>query len=213
MRRFILIAALAILAGTGTAFAGSTSYTAGKQYRKLSQPQPTNLPDGKIQVTEIFWYHCPHCFHFDPTLRKWVAHQPKDVVFRRVPATFGHLWALDGKVFYTEKALGVMNKMHTVIFNAIHKQNLPMRTEDAYAKLFARHGIPAQKFRSAFSSFGVKSRVERAGQYVRALGVTSVPTLVIDGRYITNAEMAGSYSNVLDVAEFLINKQRKQKGN
>lgn len=210
MRRLILIAALALLAGT--AFASGNDYTAGKQYRKVSQPQSTNLPAGKIQVTEIFWYHCPHCFHFDPTLRKWVARQPKDVVFRRVPATFGHLWTLDGKVFYAEKALGVMDKMHTVIFNAIHKQNLPMRTEDAYAKLFAQHGISAQKFRSAFSSFGVKSRVERAGQYVRALGVTSVPTLVIDGRYITNVEMAGSYSKMLDVVDFLINKERKREG-
>ncbi len=211
MHRLVFIFALVFLSvgATAAAQAADAPYTAGEQYQKMAEPQPTNQPD-KIQVTEIFWYHCPHCFHLDPKLNKWVKKQPSYVHFRRVPAAFGKLWTLDAKVYYAEKALGVLDEMHTVIFNAIHKQHQVLKSEDDYAKLFSEHGIAAKKFRAAFESFGVKSRVKRADEYVQALGVTSVPTLVVNGHYITNAEMAGSNAQMLKVAEFLVHKAKKR---
>jgi thiol:disulfide interchange protein DsbA len=209
MRPFIVSAATALLLIFGhTALAAAPAFKAGDQYKLVSPPQPTNEP-GKVRVTEIFWYHCPHCFHFDPMLRKWVAKQPKYVDFRRVPAAFGKLWTLDAKVYYAMKSLDVLDRMHSVVFNAIHKKHRRLESEDAYAKFFAEHGVDADKFRAAFESFGVQTRVKRAGEYVQSLHVVSVPTIIIDGKYMTNAEQAGSYKKLLKVMSYLVAKEHK----
>lgn len=210
MNRFLpFLFACLLAACASSAVAAQPQFKAGDQYQKIDPPVATNQASG-IRVTEIFWYHCPHCFHFDPELSHWVSKQDNDVSFRRVPATFGKLWTLDGKIYYTEKALGVLDKMHTKVFNAIHEKHLHLTSETDYVQFFKKQGIAAGKFKSAFDSFGVHSRVERAGEYVRNLGVTSVPTLVVNGRYLITPRGAGSLDKMLRVADYLIARERKR---
>lgn len=207
LRLFLVLALCAPLLAPQLARA---SFDEGIDYKKIDPPQPTSAPTGKIEVDEMFWYGCPHCFHFEPKLLEWLKHKPKDVVFVRIPAVFPgpEHWAFGAKIFYTEKALGVLSKTHEAVFNAIHIDHQPMSTEAEVQKFFARHGVPAKEFNDAFHSFGVYTEVRRAADLSRRYQITGVPTLVVDGKYRVDADLAGGQERMLKIVDFLIKKER-----
>jgi thiol:disulfide interchange protein DsbA len=160
-------------------------------------------------VVEVFGYLCIHCYSFDPMLGRWEKTKPAGVDFKRVPAVFSADWSLLAQAFYTAETLGVGAKMHEPLFEAIHIDRLNLRDEQVLASLFSEHGgITNADFAEAFSAFSVKSRVSQASAKSRAYGVTGVPTMVVNGKYRVDGQMAGSNEDMLKVVDFLVAKEQ-----
>jgi len=192
--------------------ADTPAFTEGKEYKQVLQPQDPIDP-AKVEVTEVFWYGCPHCYHFDPVIEGWRAKEPADVVFDRVPASLGRPEGeAHARAFYIAEALGIGDKIHKPLFEAIHADHKPMNTLDSLRELFGSvAGVKPADFDNASSSFMVDARLRRADTLLRAYGVTSVPTMIVDGKYMTGAGMAGSNEKVLQVLDFIVEKVRKER--
>lgn len=178
---------------------------AGKDYTIYAPPQPTEAAPGKIEVTEFFWYGCPHCNEFEPSLQAWTKALPKDVTFRRVPAIFRPQWVPGAKAYYSFEALGLTDKLHAELFNAIHVQRMNPADDQAIINWVGSKGGDAAKFADIYKSFTVQSQVQRAAQIVSAHGLQGVPALVINGKYLI-ATM--DHGRQLEVANYLIAKER-----
>jgi len=184
----------------------------GSEFDTVAQKMATANP-AKIEVMEIFWYGCSHCYHMETPLNPWLKKLPADVHFKRVPGLPNPSWAPMAKAFYTMEALGITNKLHHKLFDAIHKQKkLNPTDERATINWIAKAaGLDVAKVESTFNSFTVNTNIKRAAQIFRASGATGVPSLVIDGQYITSGTMAGGNGNALIVADHIINNVRKTK--
>lgn len=180
----------------------------GVNYERLSAAQPTDSGD-RIEVRELFWYGCPHCYHLEPALREWLKHKPDDVAFVRMPAILGQSWELLGHAYYTAQVLGVVDKVHEPIFDRIHKDRKRIRTVDDVRAIFVEQGIPANDFDKAWNSFAVVTRTNRAKRVRDMYGISGVPTLIVNGKYRTSATLAGGNEKMLQVVDYLIEKERK----
>ena len=185
---------------------------AGFEYKQTQQTIPGENP-AKIEVIELFWYGCPHCYQFEPQLTAWVKKLPGDVVFRRVPGIARPDWTAGGKAFYAMEALGVAEKLHGPLFDAIHKQRSVKPNDDAglIDWITKQSGLDRKKVEEAYNSFSVNTKVMRATQLFRASGATGVPTLIIDGKYVTSSTLAGGNEESLKVADYLIQVARTEK--
>lgn len=186
----------------------SVAAASGDKYVTLSKPQPTQTP-GKIEVVEIFLYTCPHCYAFEPQVSAWRAKLPADVAFVRVPASFGGTGPLLARSYYTAEALGVLDKMHTAMFAAIHKQHRPLNTEEDMMKLFAENGVDPEAFRATLRSFAVDSKARRAAQLEVGYSITGVPAMAVNGKYAISMRNGIGPDDMLKIAEDLIAKERK----
>ena len=184
----------------------------GKDYDKTAQVMPTDTPN-KIEVTEIFWYGCIHCYHMDPILNAWVKKLPSDVVFKRMPGLPQPAWAPMAKAFYAMDDLKLSDKLHTALFDAIHKEKTLNPTDEAAAIdwMTKKSGLDKQKVEDAFKSFSMNNKLNRAAQTFRASGATGVPSFIIDGQYITSSTMAGGNEQALKTAEYIIGNIRADK--
>ncbi|MDD2800814.1 MAG: thiol:disulfide interchange protein DsbA/DsbL [Methylobacter sp.] len=181
--------------------------TAG--YEAVTPAQPTKSTD-KIEVIEFFWYGCPHCYSFEPSLSKWAKTLPKNVEFIRQPAVFSELWGKHAKAYFTAEALGVVDKVHSDLFDAVQaKQSL--ETEDELAKFFAAHGVKDSDFRTNYNSFLVDAKMRQAKTMAARYGVTGVPAIIVNGKYRTNATLAGSQEKMIDVINQLIKQESSAK--
>lgn len=208
MKRFISMVALMLGIGLlAAAPARAEELAEGIDYVALAAPQPTTDPQ-KIEVVELFWYGCPHCFHFEPMLHEWVSAQPSDVVFVRIPAMMNAGWEVLARAYYTAELLGVVDKIHMPLFKAIHEQKQRFDDEDSLATFFAAQGVDQKQFRDTYKSFGVASKVNRAKQMTQRYGANGVPTLVINGKYRTSGNEAGSHEGMLRVADQLVAQER-----
>jgi protein dithiol oxidoreductase (disulfide-forming) len=200
---------LSILAGVVLAFAASaqSTPTEGIDYVELKPPQPTESA-GKIEVIEFFWYRCPHCYALEPDLESWVKRLPRDVQFKRVPGILNDDWAIDARIFYVLEALGQVDRLHRPFFDAIHQRGASLRG-DTYAKWAAewlsKQGVDMKKYDELDRSFTVQTKMNRASQMARAYRLDGVPTLAVQGRYVTIAN-----SKMLSTTDFLIGEARKR---
>ncbi len=177
-------------------------------YQSISPAQPTRNPD-KVEVIEFFWYGCPSCYRLEPTLNEWLKNKPDNVEFIRQPAIFSQVWGDHAKAFFTAEALGVVEKVHADLFDAIQNKKQALRTEDQLAKFFAKHGVSAADFRNAYNSFLVDAKMRKAKSMAPRYGITGVPALVINGKYKTSAQLAKSYENMVKVVDSLIAQESK----
>lgn len=210
MRKLILSAALVAASVFGiTAVQAADTATAGKEYIELSNPVAVSQP-GKIEVVELFWYGCPHCYAFEPTINPWVEKLPADVNFVRIPAMFGGIWNVHGQLFITLEAMGVEHNVHKAVFEAIHGGK-KLATPEEMADFLAGEGIDKGKFLSTYNSFAVKGKVEDAKKKAQAYQISGVPTMVVNGKYRFDLGSAGGPEGVLSVADQLIAKERTAK--
>lgn len=184
----------------------------GFEYMPTQQTIPTDNP-AKIEVTELFWYGCPHCFALEPQLGAWVKKLGKDVEFKRVPGIARPEWAPGAKTYYAMDALGLSEKLHFALFEAIHKQRSVKPFDDVTLIdwIAKQGGLDRKKVEEAYNSFSINTKMMRATQIFRASGATGVPTLIIDGRYMTSSTLAGGNDEALKTADYLIEKVRKEK--
>lgn len=208
MRNLILSAVLAGVSLFGaTASVHAEDIQAGKQYVELTSPVPVAQP-GKIEVVELFWYGCPHCYQLEPTIKPWAEKLPEDVHFVRIPAMFGGLWNVHGQMFLTLEAMGVEAKVHDAVFAAIHREGKKLATAEEQAEFLAAQGVDKDTYLSTFNSFAVKGQMEKAKKLAMAYQITGVPVLVVNGKYRFDLGTAGGPDGVLKVADHLIAKER-----
>ncbi len=207
IRRLFLGLLLALPALGMSANIAAQPYTAGEDYSLVSPAQPGGS-DGKVQVVEMFWYGCPHCFEFEPTLRDWEKNKPENVEFIKMPAIFNNpRWELHAAAFYTADMLGVMDKFHTPFFNAIHLKKERMRSKEEIREFFAGIGVDGKTFDDTFDSFAVQTKVRRAADLSRKYGISGVPSLVVNGKYVVDGPKAKSYENMVRIVNALVEKE------
>ena len=211
MRKLILSAALvsATLFGM-TAQAADVPLEAGKTYVELANPVPVAEP-GKIEVVELFWYGCPHCYAFEPTINPWAEKLPADVHFVRIPAMFGGPWDAHGQLFLTLEAMGVEHKVHAAIFNAIQKEGKRLVKPEEMADFLVTQGVDKDKFLQTFNSFAIKGQITKAKELAKKYEVSGVPTLIVNGKYRFDLGTAGGPEQALNVADQLIAKERSEE--
>ena len=208
-----IVARLCALTLLGLAFVTTSAqvaaYQDGVDYERIVPAQPTASVKGKIEVVELFWYGCPHCSRFEPYIERWLPTVKDRVDFIRLPAVLRPSWAIHARAFYTAKVLGVFDKIHQPLFNAIHVAKRSLNDEDSLAGFFAEHGVDDKTFRKAFNSFTVDSEVKRAMQMTRRYHAMGTPAMVVNGKYLTDPGMANGFVNTLKVVDSLVDEELK----
>ena len=204
-RAMIALAAFALLAGTASA-----QLVEGKNYVRLQNPQPTETGN-KIEVVEFFSYGCPHCAALEPYLDKWLATLPPDVAFRRIPVMFHSDWVQLAKVYYTLDALGESTKLSPEVFKAIHQQNVNLADKNKFFDWAASKGLDRKKVEDVFNSFGIDGKVKRAMQLAQEYHVEGVPTVIVDGKFLTSSDRVGTHANLPPAITELVAKARSER--
>ncbi len=183
-------------------------YQEGKQYIRLDTPVST-LDSDKVEVAEAFWYGCPHCYSLEPAIEAWKKTLPDYANFRKVPAQFRKTWKDHGQLFFTIDALKLAPSVHEDVFSAIHNQKRGLTSTGDMAKFLEQYGVTDAQFNKAYKSFGVKNQLRKADAVVRGSKISGVPALIINGKYTVSAGTAGSNAEMLKVAQYLMEKERK----
>lgn len=178
-------------------------------YTEISPAQPTKA-DGKIEVLEIFWYGCPHCYSFEPYLQQWLKNKPENVELRLMPGILNNNWVPHARAFYTAVILGVLDKIHNPLFNAIHKNKRNIFTEKSIKAFFIEQGVKEEEFNRIFNSKEVDKFVREAYIMQKDSRITGVPSIIVNGKYRTSPTMAQSYDNLLKVIDHLVDKESEE---
>lgn len=182
----------------------SSRFKEGANYQKIVPAQPTNVAPGKVEVVEVFWYGCGHCFSLDPAIESWRAKgKPAYVEFVRVPAMWNEGTRMHARVFYTAELLGKLDELHSLIFREVHVSGNQLNSVDKIAAFFQQHGVSKDEFTKAFSSFAVESKLQRADFLNKRYRVQSVPTVIVNGKYSTDISTAGGESQLFTLIDEL----------
>ncbi|HEY1898518.1 MAG TPA: thiol:disulfide interchange protein DsbA/DsbL [Steroidobacteraceae bacterium] len=174
----------------------------GVNYDPVVPAQPTSAPAGKVEVLEVFWYACPHCYALEPYLTAWRKTKPDYIDFVRVPVMWGPIHRAHAQLYYTLKQLG-RNDLDGKVFETLHQQenplmgNTPEETFELQLKFAKENGIDAEAFRKAYNSFAVNSDLQRAEEITQRYHVEGVPLIVINGKYMTDVGKAGSHEALI----------------
>jgi len=206
---FIFLSSLLLVAGT--TMAANTDYQADKAYSVIT-PQQAKLGDSdKVEVLEVFWYGCPHCYRFQPYVKRWLEDNADKVSFIRLPAVLNKGWAIHTRAYYTAEALGVLDEIHEPLFDAIHKHRRSLNSDETLMAFFEEHGVDNKAFRKAFYSFSVSGKVKQAEELTRRYQVSGTPAVIIDNQYYTSPKHAeGSYEELINIVDFLVTKSSNQ---
>ncbi len=202
-------------ADTGTAAASLEKWQAGTHYTLVEKPQPPTAAKGKVEVDEVFWYGCGHCYKLDPTLETWNQGKAAYVEFVRVPVVWGPVHRQHAKLFYVLQALG-RTDLHTTVFDAIHRDgNMLAAYTDEEARAIQRtflqqHGVTAKAFDDAYDSMPVASSLARAEQLTKAYDVASVPLIIVNGKYLTSVSQAGSAEQLITLINDLAASEKRR---
>jgi thiol:disulfide interchange protein DsbA len=205
-----LITVFALLSLSGFVSAQGQKIEEGFDYRVLPIAQPVETK-GKVEVIEFFWYGCPHCYDFEPELSSWLKRQPKDVVFKRVPVAFRDDFMPHSQLFYALEAMGKGDALNEKVMYAMHKENKRLLTEPEIADWVASQGIDRNTFLATYRSFAVISKARAAKQMAEAYRIDGVPTIVMQGKYVTSPSIAGTKAKAILVMDYLEDKIRKNK--
>jgi thiol:disulfide interchange protein DsbA len=183
----------------------------GIDYEILESPQPT-WGRGKIEVAEVFGYTCIHCAHLQPDLNEWHKRMPADVRFEYVPAVFGGVWDSFARAYYAAELLGVRERTHDAVFDAIHvKHSITDAADEDVANLYQGLGVDRDKFLSAMTSFGVKAKLAKARQFAQRTGVTGTPTIIVNGKYRVSSSRDRGFPGMLATVDYLVALERAGK--
>ena len=188
----------------------------GQHYIRMVPSQPTMGGADKIEVAEFFWYGCPHCFSFEPTINDWAAGVPASVRFVRIPVVWNTVHELHARLFYTMEVLARNGTLadgetfHNTVFQEIQTRGNRLTSEDSIRRLFERFGVDADAFNSTWKSFEVDQKLRVAKDLGRRYSIQGVPAVVVNGKYRTGGAEAGSYDAVPDVLDELITRESQR---
>lgn len=204
---FNLLFVLALLPMAACHAETDEPYKAGVNYEILPEPVATADP-AKIEVVEVFWYGCSHCFTFEPKLSPWVAALPEDVNFVRVPAIWHPVMSLHARAYYTARALTVLDKLHEPLFEAMNLKKQKLNSQDEIADLFEANGVDRERFLKVFNSKGIEMAVDLAASKQPRYRTQGTPEIVVNGKYRVSSRENGSQEGMLKVVAYLIKKER-----
>ena len=203
------LSALAMAPFVGsTANAQALKPEAGADYLKLDKAAAVEAPQGKIEVVEFFWYNCPHCNAFEPTLESWIKRLPKDISMRRVPVGFRDDFVPQQRLYYALEAMDLVDKLHAKVFAAIHAEKVQLAKGDAIADWVAKQGVDKAKFLERYNDFTIATKASRATQLQNAYRVEGVPALGVAGRFYTDGTLAKNMPRALQIVDFLVAEVR-----
>lgn len=179
----------------------------GADFGMLDSPIPVKK-DGKVEVVEAFWYGCGHCYSFEPTIERWSANLSDDVVFSKLPVTWGPFHQTHAKLFYTIEALGLGEAGHRAVFTAIHKEGNNLGSDSAIISFLQKLGATKEDIVRQMNSFFVRQKTKRAIELTRQLKVTSVPMMFVDGKYRVEAQRSNDY--MLEIVDHLVGLQKEE---
>ena len=174
-----------------------------QQYQTLGTAVPVTTPAGTVDVVEFFSYACPHCFEFEPTLEAWLKTKPANIHFHRAPVHFLQNAANFQPMYFALEAMGLVDTMQQKVFNAVHLEHQRLDKPEAIAAFMTKNGVDATRFMSIFNSFGVRTKVQQANQLFDAFGIDGVPTIGVQGRFVTSPTIAKGESQALAVVDHL----------
>ena len=180
------------------------------QYALISDPFSVSTGD-KIEVVELFWFGCGHCFTLEPHIKAWLNDKPENAEFVKVPALFSKRWEFHGQAFYTMKALNMPDQTYDEFFRAIHQKRQRINTLEALTKFLGDFDKTPQEVESAFHSFDVDTKMRFARKITRASGATGVPAILVDGKYRTSQGQAGGVENLFEVVNSLVAKAADER--
>lgn len=174
--------------------------------------KPINVSTGdKIEVAELFWYGCGHCFALEPHVEKWKENMPENAEFVKVPAIFSKRWEFHGKAYYTMEALGVLDKANEAFFHQIHIQNKPINTMPQLVDFLAKFDLGEEEVSKAFNSFAVDTKFRNANKITRMSTASGVPAVLVDGKYHTSVSLAGGATELFEVVNQLVAKAAAER--
>ena len=187
-------------------------YQQGVHFQVLARPVPTEDPS-RVEVAEVFWYGCIHCYRLEPLLEEWVTTLPDDVNFTHVPAIWAPVMETHAKIYYASRALGVLEQTHWPTFQALNRNPNALNTEAQVLNLVADLGIDREQYRRAFNSFGVNSQVTQARSKAAAYGIRGTPEIIVEGRYRIATDLPGTNTqqDMLAVATWLMERARQER--
>lgn len=204
-----LLAAVSCHAADPAATTAAPTWKEGQNYFLISPPQPT-ATGSQIEVLEVFSYACVHCAHFQPTADKIKKELPSYASFSYMPAVFSPQWEPFARAFYTAQSLGVLDKSHTALFNALHEERKPLTDMNALAGFYAGYGVDAAKFLATSTSFEIESKIARSVSMVPKYGIDGTPSIIVNGKYRLSRGSAGSDEQVIELVKYLVEKAHKE---
>lgn len=209
-RRHFLAAAAFPFAWAHSAASAQEKFIEGKHYTKVPSPQPTRDAN-KVEVIEFFAYSCSHCYAFEPALDAWQKRLPATVLFRRIPVAFREgPMVLHQKLYFAIEALGLVEKLHPKVFDAIHVQRRRLDTLEDIASFAAGNAVDKSRLLETMNSFAVATKAKQASRLADGYGIEGTPSLGVDGRWLTSGSLAGSNEKALAVAEYLATAKKSR---
>lgn len=196
---WLLVTSIAVVCTT--AWAGE--FEEGYHYHRISPALPLQADDGHVEVLELFWYGCPHCYVLEEYLTKWKQAKADHVKFVRMPAVMNRNWVSQARAYFALQEMGEAERVHSLFFEAIHVQGRRLRDMKSISRFLGQHGIDAVSFETAYRSSSVSEQVQRSRQLARDSGASAVPTIIVNGKYRTTAGDAGSYDLLLELLDHL----------
>jgi thiol:disulfide interchange protein DsbA len=196
---------LALLA---PALAGAQSlYSEGQHYRRIDPPVPTQAAEGKVEVVEVFSYACVHCANFEPFVTAWKKSLPGNVEFQSMPAVFNPTWEALARTHHALRKLDAVDRLHPVMFKAIHQDRKPLTNLDAIAGFLATQDIDREAFLAAAQSEETSALLQRERERAMGYRLEGTPSVVVNGKYLVSAGSAGGFQGMLQVVDFLIGQE------
>lgn len=186
----------------------AAEYKEGTHYSVVPQ-QSTDSGD-KIEILEFFWYGCPHCYSFEPFVQSWKKTKPANVEFKRVPAIFRPDWEIQARTYYALSSMGVIEDLHGKIFAAVHKDKKRLNSKEELTEFVVKNGVNKDAFLKEYDSFAVDGMVRKAKKKQTAYKLQGVPSVAVNGKYLTSGSMSGSYDNLINIMNHLIELETKK---
>ncbi len=186
----LAVAAVALLWMPILSAQGVSLWEEGKHYERINPAQPTSSGD-KVEVVEVFSYACVHCANFEPHIQAWKKTMPENAELVLMPATWNQVYALYARAFYTAQVLKAPAESHQALFDALHRDKMPLRSVEDLAGFYEKFGVDAQTFIKTATSFAVETNLKRANSMVPRYGVRGTPAMIVDGKYRFNVQSAG----------------------
>ncbi len=184
------------------------NFVANEDYIVLDKPVKT-ITGAKIEVRELFWYYCPHCFNIEPLVQGWLKKLPATAEFVRQPAVFSKRWETGAFFYYVLEELGELDRLHSILFNAIHLHKTPLRGQKNFVNWLVKNGVDRAKANAVFESFSVRVKVNQSKLNTLKYQANGVPTFVVNGKYWVDIKHAGGEVRLFKIINHLIQKESK----
>jgi len=182
-----------------------------ERYQLLASPQPTSVTD-KVEVVEMFWYGCNHCYNLEPVVQEWLKTKPDYIEFVRVPAVFRDNWVPLARAWYVIQTLDLGEQVHVNLFRALHDKKQNLNNVGLLRKFFVDEGVSAEQFDEVYNSFSVDSMARNAAKLTRDYKITGVPSIIVNGRYLTSATLAGGHAELFEEVDLLAAREAEAMG-